>query len=254
MKLTRIVSLLSLTVLTSACAQEVPQKVHEAGLVFSSLNNFGLRYKYGNDHIMLRITALALNGSNTSTDYSYYSSNTQNEINSTGPSQYLGGGLNIGIEKRIPVHEKFYLYYGADLINAYSFSKSTKYTPVSEQYSYVNSNNVSITQTASTNNSSNSNSSALSTGIGFVFGGAYKMNENFSIGVEWIPSLLYRYNKISSEGIEYGFNWTGNNTSGYTATTYVTNDIRQTNISRGVAYSLNNSSASITLTYRFKRR
>ncbi len=228
----------------STFAQDGPVKVHEVGLVFSNLNSFGLRYKCGNENMLLRITALSFNGNNTTNTYDNYSYNgISNAVPST-PSSAIGGGLNIGFEKRKRINDKSYFYYGIDWINTYTESKSNTTTPGT--FTYVSNN---IYQTLIYDNNNTSNIWSVSTGLGIVAGYGYRINDSFSLAVELIPSASYKYTHTDVTSVSNSVPFYGNGV-GYAATPNITN---QTTINSGITYSLTNAAASITIAYRLKR-
>jgi hypothetical protein len=160
--------------LISLCtiAQEAPARIHEIGLTLSNLDNFGVRYKIGNEKTLLRMTFLTINGThlNTSQDSEDYYENGS-----------LGFGFNIGFEKRNPIAEKMFFYYGLDAITSYSHQKSE------------------LVQTGG-----KTTSSTIAPGVGFVLGLNYSISSRFNISAELVPSLIYSYTKSTtiSNGVE----------------------------------------------------
>lgn len=156
----------------SAIAQEVPAKIHEIGLTFSNLDNFGVRYKTGNEKTLLRITFLTLNGThlNTSRNSEDYSKNGN-----------LGFGFRIGFEKRNPISEKMFFYYGLDAFTSYSHEKNE----------YVQTDDKTI-------------SSTITPGVGFVLGFNYAIGSKFNIAAELVPSVFYSHSKSTEtfNGVE----------------------------------------------------
>jgi len=237
----------------AALSQETQSNFHEIGLVFSNLNSFGLRYKYGNDNCMLRITSLVLNGTNTSTSYNDYSYNEINGANiSASPTNTIGTGLNLGLEKRKWIGNKSCFFYGFDWINSYTNSYSKTITPNGTTYSYTDENNQYIFLTSLYNNTSRSNSWTLSSGLGLIFGFSYKISNLFSVQAEIEPSISYKYTETTTSNTNYGVHWIGNSTTGYTPNSYITSNISQTTINKGITYGLTNSAASITILYRLE--
>ncbi len=166
MKKALLVSMaLFITIPFYSIAQDIPQKVHEAGINFSSLNNFGIRYKCGTDNTLLRLTLLSINGNNTATKLDSVTNNQSS----------MGFGFNIGFEKRKMINEKFDFYYGLDLLSTYTYNKT-----VNNQF-----------KTSSEN-------SSFSPGLGFVLGLRYKINSAFNITAEVIPSVKYSSGKITN--------------------------------------------------------
>lgn len=162
---------ISLLLITNAFAQEQkPLKIREIGLTFANLDNFGIRYKTGNEKTLLRITMLAMNiNSNNSWG------KEQDSISSKHSG--YGAGFRIGFEKPIEIEKNFNLFYGLDLIGAFNFQKSKVEYPFS---------NGEITNWS------------VSSGVAFVFGGSYHLGEHFRISAEISPSLMYTYQNDKS--------------------------------------------------------
>src|SRR5665648_1277434 len=75
----------------------------EVGLYFSSLNSFGVRYKFGNEKRMFRLTALSLSAERI-----------------TSPDQNkAGAGLNFGVELPFRITDVFSFYYGPELRSSF---------------------------------------------------------------------------------------------------------------------------------------
>ena len=175
----KILSILviSLLLITTAFAQEQkPVKIHEIGLTFANLDNFGIRYKTGNEKTLLRITILAMNINSNNT----WGQKTDSiDIKSTG----YGVGFRIGFEKPVAIVKNFDLFYGLDLIGGFNYQKI---------------------KNENTNNNFNSTSWNISTGLAFVFGGTYSLGDHFRFSAEISPSLQYSFGeqKNSSSGNE----------------------------------------------------
>ena len=240
---TGIAVALILTV-TGSFAQDAPAKVKEVGLVFSNLNSFGLRFKCGNEKTLFRITALSLNGNSITNSYDDYSFNgTAFSVPST-PSSAIGGGLNIGFEKRKRINDKSYFYWGIDWINSYSESKSNTTTP-STYTTTVDISGVYTYESTVFYNNNNTNTYTISSGLGFIAGYAYKLSDSFSIMAELVPSVSYRYMHTTTAITTTSEYYFGN--PGYQP---VPNSTNQTVINKGVNYSLTNAAAGITIAYR----
>lgn len=225
-------------------------KNHEIGVVFSNLNSFGLRYKYGNENLKIRVTSLVFNGTNTTkndnNDNSIYS------LNGSNISNTLGAGLRLGLEKSICINKKSCFIYGIEWINSYSSSQTSTITPSQSFYYYTDNNNQNVNLNSIFNNSSSSNSWNLSSGFGLFVGLTYKINESFSVITEIEPSISYLYSSATTSTTTNGVNWNGNSTTGYTPTVYEVNTISQKTINKGLNYGLSNSAASITILYKLK--
>ena len=143
---------------------QTAEKRNQLGLNFTSLNDFGVRYKTGTDKGLFRFTALSIYGNDSSTD--------KNSVNYK--DQNFGAGLNLGYEFHTPLNEKLDFYYGPELISRFS------YTDKEEDY-------VSYTRTM------------LRTGIGFVLGVELELGKNLLFAAEIIPSISYQYQDIERE-------------------------------------------------------
>jgi hypothetical protein len=194
---------ISLLLITNAFSQEQkPLKIHELGLTFSNFDNFGIRYKTGNEKTLLRITALAMNIN--------LNNNWGREIDSTDiKNNGYGIGFRIGFEKPIVIVKNFDLLYGVDLIGNFSYLDNKQESP---NYNY---------QSSSWN---------VSTGVAFVFGGAYRVGDHFRFSAEISPSL------------QYGFGETKNSSSGNQEIVLSSNYF---------SFGFSNYGASITVAYRF---
>lgn len=122
------------------------QNIRELGISFNNTSGFGIKYKFGNENLLFRISALSINGS---TDI----------VKNGSSSKSVGLDFSIGIERIKPLKGKLNLYYGAELIDSYSYQNSKTWT--------VNS------------------------GIGLVLGLLYKINDNLNLSAEIIPAITY---------------------------------------------------------------
>lgn len=120
-------------------------------------------------------------------------------------------GLKFGKEFRKPVTTKLELRYGADISIDYSYSKGLAISP-SLPGSYT------------------TKTSTYSPGINFVLGFNYLISENILIGTEILPG--FKYTK-------------GTSTTSFGLNSEETNDIS------GFEYGLSNSSALLSISYRF---
>jgi hypothetical protein len=236
-----------------ALAQESPVKIREIGFVFSNFNSFGLRYKRGSEKTLFRITSLVLNGTNTSNEYNNYFLDGNNYKVPSSPTNTIGASLNFGFEKRKPINDKFYFYFGIDWLNSFTYSDKNTVTPA---YFSIedHSNNVYTVYSAEVNNTNKQESWTVNTGFGIVVGAAYKINNSFSVAAELIPSVSYKFSKTNSAITDYGVHWLYNNSTGSVIpepNQYISTDIRQTIINKGFTYGLTNATASITLAYKF---
>jgi hypothetical protein len=158
---------ISLILITNAFAQEPKSvKIHELGLTFANFDNFGIRYKTGNEKTLLRIAVLSMNIS---------SSNGwgQNEDSTSSKGIGYGAGVRIGFEKPINIVKNFNLFYGLDLTGGFNYLRNKN------EGVYYNNTNDTIW--------------SISSGIAFVFGGTYCLGDHFRFSAEISPSLQYRY-------------------------------------------------------------
>ncbi|MCX6282232.1 MAG: hypothetical protein NTU51_09755 [Bacteroidetes bacterium] len=154
--------------ISPALAQETPSlRYHEFGIIFSSLNNFGLRYKYGNEKTMLRLSVLSMNlvSSNSSTDRSSDSST----IKQTG----YGMGFRLGFDHKVPLFSSFSLLLGAEAALSY-------------QYNHY-------TQTLNGTKSNEDIQTTFSPGLSFIFGVNYILKDHLVFGAEINPTVSYVY-------------------------------------------------------------
>jgi len=234
----------------AAFAQRDTIKVREVGLVFSNINSFGLCYKFGNENTLFRITALSLTGANNAASYNTYSYNGVHDTVPSSPSSSFGVGLNFGFEKRKPITDRFYFYYGLVLINSYTESNSNSTTPSTSFLTYWNANNVFTVQSVVLNSSNAVNTWNISSGLGVVLGVAYKLNKSFSIEVELIPSISYNYgdSKTTTNSNIVELYPSG---KGYEPQ-YFLNVTNQDKTNKGISYSVLNNNAAITIAYKIK--
>jgi len=123
----------------------------EVGLYFSSLNSFGVRYKFGNEKRLFRLTALSLSAEKT-----------------TSPEQnQAGAGLNFGVELPIRITDVFNFYSGPELSG--SFNRQKNY---SSSFDYTVSGVYHV-------------------GIGLILGFSRSFQSNIIVSVEIVPGFSY---------------------------------------------------------------
>ena len=167
MKKLLIIFLLTGCFISPLLAQEtVASRYHEFGIIFSDLNNFGLRYKYGSEKTMLRVSLLSLNlqSSNQTSD-----AGDSPEHKQTG----YGAGFRIGFDSRVPLFKHFSLLLGAEAGVTYNYNHVT-----------VNINGNTTEEYTST---------YLYPGLSFIFGVNYVVQEHLVLGAEINPTLSYYY-------------------------------------------------------------
>lgn len=157
-------SMIVFAIMVSVSAQEnVKQK--EVGFAFSSLDNFALTYKFGNQKSMWRI--MALHGG-------VFSDVVGNDDEKSKRNTF---SLSFALGKQFqkPIKENFRLIYGADLNFRISNYKTKD----------VNEN---VNKTIE-----------YSPGIDAVFGFNYDINEYLVLGLELLPGVSYTHGKQSYE-------------------------------------------------------
>lgn len=167
MKKLIIIIALAGCMIATAHAQEKPSlRYHEFGIIFSNLDNFGLRYKYGTEKTRLRISLLSLYLNTLQTSYK---PNDSTFRKGTG----YGAGFRIGVDHSIPLFETFSLLLGGELGVNYVYDKTSivadGWDPV-EQSSWT-----------------------LTPGISFIFGVNYVIKNHLVLGAEINPTLAYNY-------------------------------------------------------------
>jgi type II secretory pathway pseudopilin PulG len=158
-------SLLILTALTLPLfiMAQGKSKQEEIGLVFGSLNNFGLTYKVGTEKGLWRFTTLYLSGNNQKT---VADSLTTKNITT-------GFGLKIGREWRKTIIGNLEFRYGADISFAYNYSKNETDDKFVEAYSTLQESTTYIP------------------GVDLVLGFNYVFLKKFVVGFEAMPYFNY---------------------------------------------------------------
>ena len=151
-------------------SQETHTKSNEIGVNFSNLNNFGLRYKFGNGKTYYRMTTLLLGGSISNSKSDSYKNNGNS----------IGLGLGIGIEKRKSIIDKLGFLYGLDIDLSYSVSNNKS-----------KSSDGSIMRTQQQWN--------ISPGLSIVLGIYCKLSNDFSISAELAPSVSYNTSESNTK-------------------------------------------------------
>jgi len=160
----------------SAYAQDAV-KTKAVGLVFSNLDNFGVRYYFGSEKTVFRVTALSLTGNHYETIAP--GGNTS--------SKRAGFGLGFGVEFPKSVSEKLDFIYGLDLGGNYSNNteESGGFTAESNTYGV---------------------------GVNLVAGVVYNVNPDFAVGFELLPGVNYSYSKSGDTELKnLTFGLTNNN-------------------------------------------
>jgi hypothetical protein len=178
MKRTTVILIL-ITISFIGQAQSSNSRISEIGLNVSLSNMYGIRFKTGNEKLLLRTTLQSLTGQTLKTA-------------NGNKSTLFGCELNLGIEKRIPISDNVTFYFGSDLI--------TGVTKINQQ-------------------SQLATDLVYSAGVGLVLGFNYNINNQISISAEIMPSIIYSKDKETisnpvngektvsySHNLTYGFN------------------------------------------------
>lgn len=152
----------------------------EVGLVFGSLDNFGLTYRIGKEENFWRFNSLFLSGGQTvdGSILDNYLSSAQNVVN----RQAIGFSTSVGREHRQSIHEKVQLRYGNDLLFEYNYQKFKSGTALQTTSKAIDEN--------------------WSVGLGFVLGFNYMINKAIIIGAEVVPSISYFQRRNDNNGLE----------------------------------------------------
>ncbi len=149
-------------------------KKKEAGIVFSSFNNFGATFRTGNSKSMWRYSAFIITGNNTKTIYDNINGNTENYTSS------FGSQISFGREFRKNINEKFQIRYGADLLAGYGTLKNNNTNTVTSDFNNYKTNGYNF-------------------GFDIVIGGNYILTDNFLLGLELLPYVQYRNGSIKQD-------------------------------------------------------
>ena len=180
MKKVLIVSILTFLFAGNIFSQD-SSKSNEIGIFFSNTYNFGIRYKHGGENLKFRVTALEFNWDSNKDEY-YDESETKYE------SDGIGFGLNFGLEFPISITEQLNFYCGPEIGGKYRYSE--------RKYDYDSNDHVSYSR-------------YLYYGIGLIVGFAYKLNSDFIVSAEIVPSFYYSYRKSSTDKHKtYSFDFT----------------------------------------------
>jgi hypothetical protein len=172
--------------------KEILPKVHELGIGFSSTNSFSLRYQWGTDEVINRLTLISLTASNSNSNSSLGMPTNSSGIISTNPSSVntpinINGGFNFSRAKIKPINEKFGFMYG--LVLGVNFAYSEAKTENIALSSPGNSNTSQYNYTSETKNAS------LGPLVGLLIGARYKINSSFHVYAEIAPNINYTYTK-----------------------------------------------------------
>ncbi|RKD86478.1 hypothetical protein [Mangrovibacterium diazotrophicum] len=152
-------------------AQE-SEKIHEVGLYFQNVDQFGLRYKVGHDDIRYRFTTTALSFNKSD----YPDSQEQNS------NSHWGVQLGAGLEKHKPLADNFGFYYGPEINLLYTRDKNKTEVPANE--TIQNQHGI---------------------GLGAIIGFRYQLAETLSLSAEFVPNIYYQKTTGSSESDYWNF-------------------------------------------------
>ncbi len=162
-----VLILLSFTMSIFVVAQELP-KIKEVGIVFSSLDNFGLTFKIGKENSLWRFNTLLINGGNMEETLDSVVSKTSS----------VGFGFGFGKEYRKILVKNFELRFGADLSFRFIHQKNE-----------LNDNRVNGYDRSR-------NKTFYEPGFNLVIGFNYVINDQFIIGAEILPYFSYTFGSI----------------------------------------------------------
>jgi len=171
-------------------AQENPTpKIHQVGITFSSLNQFGMNYKTGSEKTLLRLSLLSLNLGNDS-----QWGKTEDSLDVK--QQNYGAGFRLGFEKRVPVVTHFDFIWGLEAGINYNYQK-TKFQDLYNDYERTSWNIMPL--------------------VNVILGVNYTIGEHLVIGAEITPGFHYSVGKTeytsynqtketTSSSFGFGFN------------------------------------------------
>jgi len=143
-----------------------PSRYNEFGIIFSDLNNFGLRYKHGGETTSLRVSLLAMD----------MVSNKQTSGQNSGGSfkqSEIGGGFRLGFDSKVKLFPAFCLLLGAEA------GLSCDYGHFTLETNGVTTDDHKI--------------KSYTPSISFIFGVNYVIKEHLVFGAEINPSVFYAF-------------------------------------------------------------
>ena len=170
-------------------AQQNPEtKIHQVGINFSSLNQFGINYKTGNEKTLLRVSLLSMNLAN-------YSEWGRAEDSLDMKQQNYGVGFRLGFEKHLPIVAKLNFIWGLEA------GCNFNYTKMKNAQTYYTSDRTSW---------------SVAPLIDVVLGVTYTFADHVVIGAEITPSVQYSFGKskttstnqtveTTSSNVHFGF-------------------------------------------------
>ncbi|NEQ49022.1 MAG: hypothetical protein F6K11_02655 [Leptolyngbya sp. SIO3F4] len=144
-------------------AQE-PSKQREAGITFSSLNSFGITYRFGNEKAMWRINSLIADYTNSESENSDQKRTLLN----------VDAVVSFGREYRTQLTDRFDFRYGADVSFRFQLDRSELED-----------------KTGTYSDPATSETLRYAPGINAVLGFNYAINDHFLVGAEFMPGIRY---------------------------------------------------------------
>jgi len=170
-------------------AQETtPAKIHQVGINFSTLNQFGMHYKTGSEKTLFRISLLALNlGSDSNWG--------RNTDSIDQKQQSAGAGFRLGFERSVQIVKQFHFIWGLEGGCNFNYSHLKVEAPYSDH---------EIT------------SWWVTPLVNLVLGVTYTVADHLVLGAEITPSVNYSYGKskttypsydteMTNTGFNFGF-------------------------------------------------
>ncbi len=166
-----VLTFLFILITSSFCQNQTDAKTKELYLTSQSLsmNNCGIQFKMGlNDKLFLRLGLLELK---------IKQSNMVPPTPSTFPTHLFEsrGQLQMGLEKRHAISDNSYIFYGFDLIEQISFSRTKIDNPALSEEMKKTDNIL------------------FETGIGIALGYMIRLKDHFYVATEIEPEFLYSY-------------------------------------------------------------
>lgn len=162
----------SISILTVSAQEKLKQQ--ELGLVFQSLDNFGVMYKFGHQKSMWRLKSIY--GTTTN-----YKEKGEYEENSHKYNQF---GIGFGKQYNASIDEHLDFIYGMDITGKYSSRLDEEFDSESELRRTLEDKRYSV-------------------GLNFVLGFNYVLNQRFVFGVELLPGLDYSTSTTSTKYEKY---------------------------------------------------
>lgn len=152
-------------------AQQNPEtKIHQVGINFSSLNQFGIHYKSGNEKTLLRMSLLSIN-------LASYSDWGRAEDSLENKQQSYGFGFRLGFEKHLPIVKRLDFIWGLEAGGNFNYQKMKN-----EQVNY----NVERT------------SWMITPLVDVVLGVTYTFADHLVVGAEITPGIQYSFGKTKT--------------------------------------------------------